>query len=218
MLDIYKERKKLGLTQSQFAEAIGVSYQSVQNWEKGGKIPEARMKMIKSFIHTGNEKKEDFDFDEEALKKEGLLDMKTNAIQSEPQKVPTGFYHPNVSAAAGMDKEIVNDELDRIPVYLPNWEKGIAFINVYGDSMWPKYCSGEIIGIKEVELQYVNYGFAYVVILKDGQVLLKFIKKGSDKDSIILESENKFYEPKEYHLDQIKKVFIIKGVITKTTM
>jgi SOS-response transcriptional repressor LexA len=134
------------------------------------------------------------------------------------EKKITGFYYPNVSAAAGMDKEMVNDELKRIPINLPNWEKGIDFINVYGDSMYPKYCSGEIIGIKEVEIQYVNYGYAYVVILKDEQVLLKFIKKGSDKEHIILESENKFYEPKEYNLNQIKKVFIIKGVITKTTM
>jgi len=130
----------------------------------------------------------------------------------------TGYYYPNVSAAAGMDKEMINNELDKIPICLPNWDKGIDFINVYGDSMYPKFCSGEIIGIKEVELQYINYGFAYVVILNDGQVLLKFIKKGTDKEHIILESENKFYEPKEYHLSQISKVFIIKGVITKTTM
>ena len=130
----------------------------------------------------------------------------------------TGYYYPNVSAAAGMDKEMQNDELKRLPINLPNWEKGIDFINVYGDSMYPKFCSGEIIGIKEVELQYMNFGYAYVVILKDEQVLLKYIKKGSDNDHIILESENDFYEAKQYHLDQIKKVFIIKGVITKTTM
>jgi phage repressor protein C with HTH and peptisase S24 domain len=138
--------------------------------------------------------------------------------KNEPQQEVTGWYHPNVGAAAGMDKEMVNDELKRIPISLPNWEKGIDFINVYGDSMYPKFCSGEIIGIKEVELQYLNFGFAYVVILKDEQVLLKFIKKSKKETHIILESENKFYEPKEYHLDQIKKVFIIKGVITKTTM
>lgn len=138
-----------------------------------------------------------------------------NAIEIQE---PTGYYYPKVSAAAGMDKEMVNDELKRIPINLPNWEKGIDFINVYGDSMYPKFCSGEIIGIKEVELQYLNYGFAYVVILKDEQVLLKFVKKSKKENYIILESENKFYEPKEYHLDQIKKVFIIKGVITKTTM
>lgn len=216
-MDVYKIRKQLGLTQKQFAEIIGVSYQSVQNWEKGGKIPEARAKMLKSFIHTGKEKLEDFDYDEEKLISEEKLDRATPSLKTIKQD-PTGFYYPNVSAAAGMDKDMTNDELKRIPINLPNWEKCIDFINVYGDSMYPKYCSGEIIGIKEVELQYINYGYAYVVILNDGQVLLKFIKKGSDNEHIILESENKFYEPKEYHLDQIKKVFIIKGVITKTTM
>ena len=143
---------------------------------------------------------------------------KTESIKPGSQIIPTGYYLPDVYAAAGLDKEIVNDELNRIPINLPNWEKGIDFINVYGDSMYPKYCSGEIIGIKEVELQYLNYGFAYVVILKDEQVLLKFIKKSEKEDYIILESENDFYQPKEYHIDQIKKVFIIKGVITKTTM
>jgi phage repressor protein C with HTH and peptisase S24 domain len=218
MIDIYKERKKLGLTQKQFAAEIGVSYQTVQNWEKGGKIPEARLRMLKSFIHTGNEKPEDFDYDEEQLKREGLLDIYENKKHIENKKAPTGYYYPNVSAAAGMDKEMQNDELKRLPINLPNWDKGIDFINVYGDSMYPKFCSGEIIGIKEVELQYMNFGYAYVVILKDEQVLLKYIKKGSDKEHIILESENDFYEPKEYHLEQIKKVFIIKGVITKTTM
>ena len=148
-----------------------------------------------------------------------FLDKTFNGVELiKTEKEPTGFYYPDVSAAAGMDKEIVNDELKRIPINLPNWEKGIDFINVYGDSMYPKYCSGEIIGIKEVELQYVNYGFAYVVILKDGQVMLKFIKKGIDSEHIVLESENTFYECKEYHVDQIKKVFIIKGVISKTTM
>ncbi|OIQ22168.1 MAG: hypothetical protein BM557_01990 [Flavobacterium sp. MedPE-SWcel] len=130
----------------------------------------------------------------------------------------TGYYYPTVSAAAGMDKEMANDELERIPISLPNWDQGIDFINVYGDSMYPKFCSGEIIGIKQVELQYINYGFAYVVILGDGQILLKYIKKGSDKDHVILESENKFYDSKEYQLSQIKKVFIIKGVISKITM
>lgn len=143
---------------------------------------------------------------------------KTKVIDLEPQQEPTGYYFPKVSASAGMDKEMINDDLDKIPISLPNWDKGIDFINVYGDSMYPKFCSGEIIGIKEVELQYINYGYAYVVILNDGQVLLKFIKKSQKENHIILESENKFYEPKEYHLDQIKKIFIIKGVITKTTM
>jgi phage repressor protein C with HTH and peptisase S24 domain len=129
-----------------------------------------------------------------------------------------GYYYPNVMAAAGLDKEMINDELQKVPINIPNWEKGIDFVNVYGDSMYPKFCSGEIIGIKEVELQYVNFGHAYVIVFKDGQVFLKYIKKGSDNLNWVLDSENPKYEPQEYKINQIKKVFIIKGVITKTTM
>lgn len=130
----------------------------------------------------------------------------------------TGYYYPNVNAAAGMDKEMQNDELKRLPINLPNWEKGIDFINVYGDSMYPKFCSGEIIGIKEVEPKYLNFGYAYVIIFNDGQVFLKFIRKGKDDDHWLLASENPKYEDREYHLSLIRKVFIVKGVITKTTM
>jgi phage repressor protein C with HTH and peptisase S24 domain len=200
-LTIRKKRKDLGLTQKDLAIKLGVSYNTISNWERGEAIPLSKEKMLNDFVNNN------------IVNYESEKGVSNNTPQE-----PTGFYYPDVSAAAGMDKEIVNDELKRIPINLPNWEKGIDFINVYGDSMYPKYCSGEIIGVKQVELQYLNYGYAYVVILKDGQVMLKYIKKGCDNDHIILESENKFYEPKEYHLDQIKKVFIIKGVITKTTM
>lgn len=138
--------------------------------------------------------------------------------KSIPEQDPTGFYYPDIYASAGLETEMVNDELKRIPVNIPNWEKGVEFINVYGDSMYPKYCSGEIIGIKEVQPEYLNYGYAYVVIFNDGQVFLKYINPGSDKEHWILSSENPKHPPKEYHLSLIKKIFIIKGVITKTTM
>ena len=130
----------------------------------------------------------------------------------------TNYYYPGVNASAGLETEMQNDELKRIPINIPNWEKGVSFINVYGDSMYPKYCSGEIIGIKEVEAQYINYGYAYVVIFNDGQVFLKYVRKGKDDEHWLLASENPKYESREYHLSLIKKIFIIKGVITKTTM
>jgi phage repressor protein C with HTH and peptisase S24 domain len=131
---------------------------------------------------------------------------------------PTGYYYPDVSASAGLEMELQNDELRRIAISIPNWEKGVEFINVYGDSMYPKYCSGEIIGIKEVEPCYINFGYAYVIILNDGQVFLKYIRKGKDDDHWLLASENPKYEAKEFHLSLLKRFFIIKGVITKTTM
>ena len=65
----------------------------------------------------------------------------------------TGYYYPNVSASAGLDISTLNQELEKVPIYLPNFGKDIDFINVYGDSMYPKYNAGEIIGIKLIECE-----------------------------------------------------------------
>ncbi len=92
---------------------------------------------------------------------------------------PTGYYYPDVMAAAGIDKEVLNNEINKIPINIPNWGKDLDFINVFGDSMYPKFNSGEIIGIKEVEFAYLIYGFARFLkwsistTLKKGKFTLK---------------------------------------------
>jgi len=136
----------------------------------------------------------------------------------ELEKEPTGYYYPEVSAAAGMDKEMQNEDLKRIPVTIPGWDKEISFINVYGDSMYPKYNAGEIIGVKIIEFQYLNYGYPYVVVLNNGDTYIKIVQPGSDNEHLLLVSINEFYKPKEFHLSLIKSFYSIKGVIKKEMM
>ena len=130
----------------------------------------------------------------------------------------TGYYYPNVSASAGLDISTLNQELEKVPIYLPNFGKGLDFINVYGDSMYPKYNAGEIIGIKLIEFQYLNYGYPYVVIFKNGDAYIKYVKKGKDENHVLLESENTFYEPREFNIDLIQNFYSIRGVIKKEMM
>ncbi|MGV4405283.1 S24 family peptidase [Ornithobacterium rhinotracheale] len=161
------------------------------------------------------------------LNKDWLLTGKGEMLKSEVSlfneneektKEPTGYYYPSVSASAGLSTQTLNDELERIPVYLPNFGKDIDFINVYGDSMYPKFNAGEIIGIKLTEFQYLNYGYPYVVIMKNGDAFIKYVRKGKDDEHIILESENKFYEPREFHIELIQAFYSIRGVIKKEMM
>ena len=130
----------------------------------------------------------------------------------------TGYYYPNVSASAGLDISTLNQELEKVPIYLPNFGKDIDFINVYGDSMYPKYNAGEIIGIKLIEFQYLSYGYPYVVIFKNGDAYIKYVKKGKDENHVLLESENTFYEPREFNIDLIQNFYSIRGVIKKEMM
>ena len=91
-------------------------------------------------------------------------------------------------------------------------------INVYGDSMYPKYCSGEIVMCKEMQidsqLTYIRFGEAYVVVLDDGTVL-KYVQPGADDDHLEFESENSRYKPYQVHKSRIQKMYLVKGVITR---
>lgn len=132
--------------------------------------------------------------------------------------VPTGYYYPDVSASAGLDISLSNYEKEKIAITIPGWERGIDFINVYGDSMHPRFSSGEVIGIKMIEFQYLNYGYPYVIVFNNGDVYIKYVKKGRDEHHLTLVSENTFYEPKEFHISLIKMFYSIKGVIKKEMM
>lgn len=209
--------RKIIKTQQDIANKLGYNKGSVSQ-ALNGKNGYLTNDFIKSFTDNFREISITWLLTGEGHMLKDLRQINENIITPNNTEKPTGFYYPEVAASAGLETEMENDELKRVPINIPNWEKGIDFINVYGDSMYPKFCSGEIIGIKQVEHPYVNYGYAYVVILNDGQVFLKYIKKGKDDEHWLLASENPRYEAKEYHLSLIKKVYIIKGVITKTTM
>lgn len=49
-LDIKKIGKKLGVSQVQLAEMVGVHARTIQNWESGHKIPESKHAILHNFI------------------------------------------------------------------------------------------------------------------------------------------------------------------------
>ena len=143
-------------------------------------------------------------------------DKKKQAQVNKPDIYSTPYY-PEVNASAGLNFINQADGHYSIPISIPN-VKADAFINVFGDSMYPKYCSGEIIGRKEIEKDMVMFGHAYVIQMSDGEAYLKYIKKGTTDDKWLLVSENEHYEPREFHLKYIDKVFIIKATISRTSL
>ena len=53
-IDLRKERKKLKLTQVQLADMLGVTRETIVNYERGHTIPKARLKMLESLLEKGN--------------------------------------------------------------------------------------------------------------------------------------------------------------------
>ena len=206
-IEIKEYRKRNNLTQNQLADIVESSVRAVQSWEQGQRnITQGAIKLMKVYEDSNTITLNDDG--------EKVSILKPNKDAPEL----TGYYYPNVSASAGLDISTLNQELEKVPIYLPNFGKDIDFINVYGDSMYPKYNAGEIIGIKLIEFQYLNYGYPYVVIFKNGDAYIKYVKKGKDENHVLLESENTFYEPREFNIDLIQNFYSIRGVIKKEMM
>ena len=204
-----RNRERFGLTQEQLADLLQSSRKTINSYENGASIPKSKMLLLENIFSQ--------------LENEGSMlkgDGEKVSILKPNKDAPelTGYYYPNVSASAGLDISTLNQELEKVPIYLPNFGKDIDFINVYGDSMYPKYNAGEIIGIKLIEFQYLNYGYPYVVIFKNGDAYIKYVKKGKDENHVLLESENTFYEPREFNIDLIQNFYSIRGVIKKEMM
>ncbi len=49
-LDIKKIRKKLGISQEQLAEMVGVHPRTVQNWESGSTIPKSKHAILRDLV------------------------------------------------------------------------------------------------------------------------------------------------------------------------
>lgn len=190
------------------SKAIGVNIFSLYDYETHKLKTENLREVTKSHRITSQDK---------SIKQNGKPIIEKKFNQQYEYKI-TGYYYPDVSASAGLQTILDNTELNKLPVSIPNFGNDVHFVNVFGDSMYPKYCSGEIIGIKEVEFDYLNFGHAYVIIMNNSEVYLKYVKKGKDDEHVLLVSENNHYEPREFCLSLIRSFFMVKGIISKTSM
>ena len=55
-LNIKEIRKNLNLSQTKFAEMLGVHIRTVQNWESGGVIPQAKYTLLRNLQNQSKEK------------------------------------------------------------------------------------------------------------------------------------------------------------------
>lgn len=95
-----------------------------------------------------------------------------------------------------------------------------AYLPVYGDSMYPKYASGEIIAVREIiNYEVLQWGEAYVVMTNEKSNNLRSIKlifEHSDQNKLILRSSNpNFKGDTIINKAHITSLYIIKGKITR---
>ncbi|MDD3005858.1 S24 family peptidase [Flavobacterium sp.] len=155
------------------------------------------------------------------LDPEWLLTGKGNMLKSERDQEQTpnekGIPLIPVEAMAGFgtgSEQVMH--YDSHLYVVPEFDelKVDFMIRVKGSSMQPKYNSGDLVACKRLALNDLFFQWNKVYVLDTDQgALVKRIKKGTNKDHILIVSDNENYDSFELHLKKIYSVAIVVGVI-----
>lgn len=120
-----------------------------------------------------------------------------------------------LSAIAGAltgEQTVLEYECERYVV--PAFNGADFLIPVKGNSMTPTYVSGDIVACQRVPMTglFFQWNKPYVLDTAQG-ALIKRIKPGSDKDHVLIVSDNEQYDPFELPYSEIHAVAMVIGII-----
>ncbi len=141
-------------------------------------------------------------------------DADTQITTAEPASIggiPLIPIEAMAGVLSGNSTQVMERECEHynIPMF-----KGAEFlIRISGDSMQPKYYSGDIVACKRLPLDtFFQWNRVYVVDSEQG-VIIKRVRRGSDDRHIVFVSDNAAYEPFELPLDKIYSIALVVGVV-----
>lgn len=144
------------------------------------------------------------------------LSKEENLPVAHPSDSPTeGIPLIPISAMAGSftgEQTVLEYECERFVV--PTFKGAEFLISVKGSSMYPRYNSGDIVACKRLPMDDLFFQWNKVYVLDTDQgPLIKRVKPGSDKEHVLIISDNEHYEPFELPINRIYHVALVIGVI-----
>lgn len=88
-------------------------------------------------------------------------------------------------------------------------------IEVFGDSMLPRYRSGDIVACQTANYNvFIQWNKIHVIATRDQGIIMKRILQGSKKGYVTLVADNSDYPPFEIPLSEITGVALVQGLVS----
>jgi repressor LexA len=88
-------------------------------------------------------------------------------------------------------------------------------IEVEGNSMYPKYNSGDVVACKIIRnSKFLQWNKIHVLATKEQGVIIKRLKEHTSQETLTLLSDNESYPPFHVSLDEITGIALVVGVIS----
>lgn len=131
--------------------------------------------------------------------------------QENEQGIPLIPFSAMAGALRG-EQHVLEYECERYVV--PAFNGADFLMPVKGNSMTPTYISGDIVACQRVPMSglFFQWNKPYVLDTAQGAII-KRIKPGSDKQHVLIVSDNKEYDPFELPYEDIYAVALVIGII-----
>ena len=208
--------KEMGVRQVQFAERIGVDTSNLS------KYLNAHMPLSDSFlnrlvVNLG-------------VSKDWLIDGIDLPFGKTPVRIENGVAIStaseagtpvyDVDATAGVSSgrnELFSSENIVGWVNLPNMSPHCRIVRVSGDSMSPVIMDGDFVAVREVSNpNQIYWGQIYVVQLDDFR-LVKYVRRHTDPNMVVLRSENPNYDDMDVRRTDIHEMLLVQHVLHLNT-
>jgi len=211
--------KEMGVKQVQFAERIGVDTSNLS------KYLNAHMPLSDSFlnrlvVNLGVSKEwlldgTDLPFGKTTVRVDGA-DGRGGLPVAAPTGTPVYDVDATAGVASGRNELFANENIVGW-VNLPNMSPHCRIVRVSGDSMAPVIQDGDFVAVREVSnASQIYWGQIYVVQLDDFRVV-KYVRRHTDPNMVVLRSENPNYDDMDVRRNDIHGMLLVQHILHLNT-
>jgi len=204
--------KEMGMRQVQFAERIGVDTSNLSKY-LNAHMPLGDSFLNRIVVNLG-------------VSKEWLLDGTDLPFGKAPARIEMGNNLNNVTAGATPVYDVDatagmasgrNELFDNSNIVgwvnLPNMNPNCRIVRVSGDSMAPVIMDGDFIAVREMSNpSQIYWGQIYVVQLDDFRVV-KYVRRHTDPNMVVLRSENSNYDDMDVRRTDIHEMLLVQHIL-----
>ena len=130
-------------------------------------------------------------------------------------------FWTDISATGGgvvSFEDLNTSEHKVINLDIPEFASCTDAVSLYGDSMEPRFYSGDIILLERWKENYIEYGNTYLVISGSGHRMVKILRRSSQEGMVRCCSLNAQYDDFEIEMKDILNLYLVRGKIQKLNL
>ena len=202
------------LSQSRLAQLIGIDASNVSKY-LSGRLPISDSFLNRIIVNLNVSKRwlrsgEGLPFEKDSVQNptHGVAHQPDSATE---RAIP--IYDIDVAAGITEMSRDCTRELVKGHLMLPDFNPRWVAVRAQGDSMAPLIDDGAyVVFLPENDLEQIVWGQIYIVIM-DNRRVVKFVRRHSDPEYVILKSKNEDYDSMDVRLADIRALYPVKAIV-----